>query len=162
MPRVTMKGCMWSLAMRKAVERGDDEPRDGHAGEERQDQGQRLGDAGIVSRRERDRLQAWRLRPAAQRPSTRPTDRSGPARMMMPATPKRRSMRFVEACFRMEIRLPTGRKLGSIATDDSKEQKQAHEVQRVLEQRILQLLRVHFLRIRHFLNLFIHIAQPDA
>ena len=45
--------------------------------------------------------------------------------------------------------------------DDNKEQKQ-DDVQRVLEQHILQLLRVHFLRIRHFLNLFIHIAQPDA
>ena len=54
-----------------------------------------------------------------------------------------------------------GKEVGLDRNDHNKEQKQ-DDVQRVLKQHILQLLRVHFLRIRHFLNLFIHIAQPDA
>ena len=54
-----------------------------------------------------------------------------------------------------------GKEVGLDRNDHNKEQKK-DDVQRVFQQRILQLLRVHFLRIRHFLNLFIHIAQPDA
>ena len=54
-----------------------------------------------------------------------------------------------------------GKEVGLDRNDHNKEQNE-DDIQRVFQQRILQLLRVQFLRIRHFLNLFIHIAQPDA
>ena len=142
----------------EAVERRDDD-RDGHAGEDRQDQGQRLCDAGIVSRSERDRLQQGGCDSRAEAEHTADgqvgTGKDDDARDAVGQNALRGSL------LQDGDQVADGEEVRLDGNDDNKEQKQ-DDVQRVLEQHILQLLRVHFLRIRHFLNLFIHIAQPDA
>ena len=142
----------------EAVERRDDD-RDGHAGEERQDQGQRLSDAGIVSRRERDRLQHGGCDSRAEAEHTADgqvgTGKDDDACDAVGQNTLRGGL------LQNGDQVADGKEVGLDRNDHNKEQKK-DDVQRVFQQRILQLLRVHFLRIRHFLNLFIHIAQPDA
>ena len=152
------EGVHVELGHAEAVERGDDD-RDRHADEERQDQGQRLSDAGIVSRRERDRLQHGGCDSRAEAEHTADgqvgTGKDDDARDAVGQNALRGSL------LQDGDQVADGEEVRLDGNDDNKEQKQ-DDVQRVLEQHILQLLRVHFLRIRHFLNLFIHIAQPDA
>ena len=146
------------LCHAEAVERGDDD-RDGHAGEERHDQGQRLCDAGIVSRSERDRLQQGGCDSRAEAEHTADgqvgTGKDDDACDAVGQNALRGGL------LQNGDQVADGKEVGLDRNDHNKEQKK-DDVQRVFQQRILQLLRVHFLRIRHFLNLFIHIAQPDA
>ena len=146
------------LCHAEAVERGDDD-RDGHAGEERHDQRQRLGDAGIVSRSERDRLQQGGCNSRTEAEHTADgqvgTGKDDDACDAVGQNTLRGGL------LQNGDQVADGKEVGLDRNDHNKEQKK-DDVQRVFQQRILQLLRVHFLRIRHFLNLFIHIAQPDA
>ena len=137
----------------EAVERRDDD-RDGHAGE-----GQRLCDAGIVSRSERDRLQQGGCNSRTEAEHTADgqvgTGKDDDACDAVGQNALRGGL------LQNGDQVADGKEVGLDRNDHNKEQKK-DDVQRVFQQRILQLLRVHFLRIRHFLNLFIHIAQPDA